>query len=233
MPTRREQEHHEQMRPRWEHAAVVGQHFGFGPATGLYRSHHWGKRYRYLYLFEGGLALLDPKGRTTDHVAWAEIVSADWTWMSHDSGGSSTTGHRLETATRTIKLNNTYGNADDLYWPVGGMLRALSATIDGILPVYPSLNEALTTAIVQPLAARALLRLDAGETLMFGKTRVDRYGITYGKKIVAWHAVESWETDSGRLKLRPRLATLDLSVIPGGWVLVHILAARCPGPATT
>jgi len=94
-----------------------------------------GRRW-WLYLFEGGFAALDYRGRVRESVRWAEVERVDWEWSPHeDSAGASLVGYRLGTHDgRVVELPSTFNNAYDPYAPVGGILRTLSQGIDEALP---------------------------------------------------------------------------------------------------
>jgi hypothetical protein len=194
-----------------------------------------GRRW-WLYLFEGGFAALDHRGRARECVRWDEIEQVDWEWSPYeDSAGAALVGYRLDTRDgRAVRLPVAYANAYDPYAPVGGSLRTLSRRIDEVLPRFPTLAESLDASAVQPLAGRARSRLAAGQPLAFGKVTVDPYGITYAKKpAVAWSEVTGWQLDDGQLKLdrapgRPKRLVIPMTQVEGGWILVSVLADRVP-----
>ncbi|GAB3812121.1 hypothetical protein GCM10027605_53340 [Micromonospora zhanjiangensis] len=63
-------------------------------------------------------------------------------------------------------------NAYDPAAPVGGLVRTLSRRIGDELPRFPTLAESLDAAFAGPLVRRALDRLTAGQSLVFGAVTV-------------------------------------------------------------
>jgi hypothetical protein len=194
-----------------------------------------GRRW-WLYLYEGGLAALDYRGRVRERLRWEEVDQVDWEWSpSEDSAGASLVGYRLRTYDgRVVRLPIAFNNAYDPHAPVGGILRALSQGIEKALPQFPTLAESLDAPAVQPQARRALDRLAAGQPLVFGKVTVDPCGITYAKKpTLLWGEVTGWELDDGQLKLdrapgRPKRLVIPMTQVEGGWILIRLLAERAP-----
>jgi hypothetical protein len=189
---------------------------------------HW-----WLYLYEGGLAALDYRGRVLESFRWEEVDQVDWEWSSHEeSAGASLVGYRLRTYDgRVVKLPVAFNNAYDPYAPVGGLLRALSKGIDEVLPRFPTLAESLDARAAQPLARRALDRLAAGQPLVFGKVTVEPHGITYAKKATLWDELIGWRLHDGQLKLerapgRPKRVVIPMTEVEGGWILIRVLSER-------
>lgn len=190
-------------------------------------------RRSWIYVCRDGLAVVDHREQLRDSVRWDEVERADWEWNPHDeSSGAGLAGYRLRTRDgRLIRLPMGYDNADDPHAPVGGILRALSATIDGILPRFPTLGESLAAAVVERLARQALDRLAAGQRLAFGRVTVEAAGVTYRKKpALPWAELHGWRVDDGRLRLARRIV-VPMTEVEDGWVLVHVLADRAPQPA--
>ena len=196
-----------------------------------------GRRW-WLYLYEGGLAALDFRGRVRESLRWAELDQVDWEWISHeDSAGAGLVGYRLRTFDgRVVELPIDFHNAYDPYAPGGDSLRTLSRGIDEALPRFPTLAQSLDAPAVRPLARRALDRLAAGQPLAFGKVTVDPHGITYAKKpTVLWGELTGWKLDDGQLKLdrapgRPKRLVIPMTQVEGGWILIYVLAERAPAP---
>jgi hypothetical protein len=194
-----------------------------------------GRRW-WLYLYEGGFAALDHRGRVRESVRWDEIEQVDWEWSPHeDSAGASLAGYRLVArGGREVRLPIAFSNAYDPYAPVGGSLRTLSRGIDAALPQFPTPAESLDALAVQPLVRRARSLLDAGQPLVFGKVTLDPYGITYAKKpAVAWGEATAWQLDDGQLKIdrapgRPKRLVIPMTQVEGGWILISLLAGRMP-----
>jgi hypothetical protein len=188
----------------------------------------------WLYLYEGGFAALDYRGRVRDSLRWEQVEQVDWEWSPHESSaGASLVGYRLRGRDgRVVKLPTAFTNAYDPYAPAGGILVALSARIGEVLPQFPILAESLDAAAVKPLARRALDRFAAGQPLTFGKVTVDPHGITYAKKpTVSWGEVTGWTLDDGQLKIerapgRPKRLVIPMTEVEGGWILIHVLAGR-------
>ena len=173
----------------------------FGPGR------HW-----WLYVFEGGFADLDHRGRVRHSARWEEIADADWEWQAHeDDPGSSLAGYQLRAADgRTFRFSKDLTDAQD-----------------------PSrtLEEVLDAALITPMTQRALHALDAGQSLQFGKvTSADRLGITYDRKpALAWNEIAAWKLDDGKLvleRVQGKKLVLPLSRVPGSWILTRILAER-------
>ena len=192
-----------------------------------------GRRW-WLYLYEGGFAALDYRGRVRDSLRWAEVDEVDWEWRPYeDSAGASLVGYRLRGRDgRVVRLPTAFSNAYDPYAPVGGVLLALSPRIGELLPQFPTLAESLDAPAVRPLARRALDRLAAGQPLTFGKVTVDPHGITYAKKpTLPWGEVTGWKLDDGQLTLerapgRPKRLVIPMTQVEGGWILIRLLTER-------
>jgi len=192
---------------------------------------HW-----WVYVFRDGLETVDFRGEVRDRVRWTEIDQVDWQWAPHDDrGGAHLTGYRLHTFDgRTITFGTGYRNANDPNAPGPGDPRSLAVRPAPARPPFPTLAEVLDEAVVRPLTRRALAGLDGGQTLVFGKGTASRDGLTYGRKhAVGWAEIAAWRVAEGELKLdrpaaRPRRITLPVYAMPGGWILVRILAERAP-----
>ena len=198
-----------------------------------------GRRW-WLYLYEGGFAALDHRGRLLERVRWDEVEQIDWQWSAYeDSPGASLIGYRLGTRDgRVVELPIDFANAHDPYGPAGGILRSLSQRLDEALPRFPTLAESLHAPAVEPLAQRALYLFASGQPLAFGKVTVDPYGITYAKKpTVRWAELTGWKLDDGQLKLerapgRPKRLAIPMTQVDNGWILVRLLAERAPPQKT-
>lgn len=192
-----------------------------------------GRRW-WLYLYEGGLAALDHRGRVRESLRWPEVVRADWEWSPYDDGpGASLHGYRLRTHDgRQVRLPAEFVNAHDPDGAAGAVVRALTRQHDEAMPHFPTLAASLDAAVARPLARHAVERLAAGQTLAFGSVTVGPHGITYGKKVsLAWGEITGWKLDQGRLTIerapgRPKRVTVPMTRTEDGWILVHLLTER-------
>jgi len=188
---------------------------------------------RWLYVYTGGFAELDP-GLPPRVVRWEDITDVVDEWVSASSESMSLwdyAGYRLTTASGDIvSITSRYQNMLDPYAPIGRTIAGmLPAQVGAAIPRFPTIDELIIGQAVARVVARQATAVRNGAVVGGGGIRVTRDGIAASKDIDAlpWAAIERIAFRPGKMKIFPvrgRKRTYDNYVDGSGFgVLCRLL----------
>jgi hypothetical protein len=164
---------------------------------------------RWLYVYTGGFAELDP-GVPPRVVRWEDITDVVDQWVSASSESMSLwdyAGYRLTTASGDIvSITSRYQNMLDPYAPIGRTIAGmLPAQAGAAIPRFPTIDELIAGQAVARVVVRQAAAVRNGAVVERGGVRVTRDGIAepHDEGALPWAAIERIALRPGKMKIFP------------------------------
>jgi len=110
----------------------------------------------------------------------------------------------------------------------GTRIQYSEATLEGV----EELSSTVKHAIIRRELPRIAGALRNGETVTYGNIRLDRHGITTGRKRISWTSVTDAREQNGRVSVRAggRWQSLGTGSVPNAHVLVEVVQRKEAAP---